>query len=176
MVYPISKGHCPSVSWCLHPDLMPPSNILPAYCCAILLDRSGRLLLERRPVDDADAPGRLTCFGGGREPEENPVTCLRRELLEEIGFAVGIASHVLTLHTPAGPAWFYLADGPEPDAVTAREPGHEAVWLDRAALLKAPLANWHDAALRAWHSGEPEAWVQGMRPREWWPVENSRPG
>jgi len=165
-----------SVHCQVHPDLLPPSNLPPAYCCAILLDRAGRLLLERRPSDDADAPGRLTCFGGGREAGEDPLLCLRRELAEEIGFAVGIASHVLTLHTPAGPAWFYVAEGPPPGTVRAHEPGHEAVWLERAALLTAPLADWHDAALRAWHSGEPEAWVAGMRPREWWARKNSRPG
>lgn len=139
---------------------LPPSDVLPAYCCAILLDGRGALVLEKRPDDDADAPGRLTCFGGGRDGDEEPLACLRRELLEELGFALGQARHVLTLHTPKGPAWFYEAGGPEQGTVVTREAGHGVCWVGRGELFAQHLADWHRAALVGWSAEKAEAWVE----------------
>ena len=137
----------------------PRRDVPPAYCCAILVDGQGRLVLEVRPESDADAPGRLTCFGGGREGDEEPLACLRRELLEEIGFVLGEARHVLTLQTPKGPAWFYRADGPEQGTVVACESGHGVRWVQRSELFEQRLADWHRAALVGWCAGQAEAWV-----------------
>ena len=112
-----------------------------------------------RPDNDTDAPNQLTCFGGGREAHEHPLACLQRELLEELGFAIGEVRHVLTLHTPNGPAWFYEVRGPEQGTVIAREAGHDARWIARAELFGEPLANWHRTALEGWSNGKTEAWV-----------------
>ncbi len=139
---------------------LPRRDVPPAYCCAILVDGQGQLVLEVRPDNDANAPGRLTCFGGGREGDEEPLACLRRELMEELGFALGEAKHVLTLHTPNGPAWFYEAAGPEHGAVVAREAGHSVRWVGRGELFAERLADWHRAALVGWCAGLAEAWVE----------------
>jgi 8-oxo-dGTP pyrophosphatase MutT (NUDIX family) len=120
----------------------------PRYCCAILCDRGGWYVLERRPASDPDAPGRLTFFGGGREDGEGALECLAREVWEELGFAVDTsrAQRVFTLATPSGPAWFYVAPGPEPETVRAAEAGYAAVWLTQEQVTAATLADWHRAA------------------------------
>lgn len=128
-------------------------RLQPVYCCAILLDHTGRLVLEQRPEHDADAPGLLTCFGGRREAYEEPLAALRRELLEELGFKLGDARHVLTLHTPVGEAWFYLGEGPEEGTAAAREPGFVARWLAPDAVAPAAISSWHRVALAAWRVG-----------------------
>lgn len=57
--------------------------------CAILLDVSGRFLLQKR--DDAPGivdPGRVGLFGGHREAGETYIQCVVREIHEEIGHFV----------------------------------------------------------------------------------------
>ena len=46
----------------------------------------GRLLLERRPAGARHAAGRLTCFGGKREPGETACGTVLRELREELSW------------------------------------------------------------------------------------------
>lgn len=66
----------------------------PPYCCVILqrpslqssLD-SSELFVEQRPLDASVAAGRLTCFGGKREANEDPVDAVLRECVEELGWA-----------------------------------------------------------------------------------------
>lgn len=131
----------------------------PRWCCAILRDSRGWYVLERRPLTDADAPGRLTCFGGTRERGEEPATCLARELVEELGFVIaGALERAVVLHTGVGEAWFYRAAGPEEGACRALEEGHEAVWHD-PALGFASVAMWNRLAIEAERRGEVAAWV-----------------
>jgi len=138
--------------------------IQPTFCCAILIaPESGLFALEQRPTTDADAPGRITCFGGSREAGESPVACLQRELMEELGFSARAeaipASPEFILSTPRGPAWFFLVDGPEPGSVATQEAGYEVIWLARAELYKAPLADWHRVMFNAWLDGNSHAAV-----------------
>ena len=58
---------------------------LPPYCCAILREASGAILMERRSASAKVAAGQLTCFGGKREAGELALTCIERELGEELG-------------------------------------------------------------------------------------------
>lgn len=54
---------------------------------ALIVTPDGRYLLQHR--DDKPEifwPGYWGCFGGGLEPGETPEICVRRELIEEIGF------------------------------------------------------------------------------------------
>jgi 8-oxo-dGTP pyrophosphatase MutT (NUDIX family) len=60
---------------------------LPEYCCAVLSDPRGRLLLQLRSGRARHAPNQLTCFGGRRESGEGADACLMRELQEELGWA-----------------------------------------------------------------------------------------
>ena len=56
---------------------------------AVLIDRLGRLLLQRR--DDIPGilyPGRIGLFGGHREGNETFLECVVREIHEEIGYFV----------------------------------------------------------------------------------------
>ena len=57
--------------------------------CAILLDKFGRLLLQRR--DDIPSilfPGRIGLFGGHREGDESFFECVVREIYEETSYYV----------------------------------------------------------------------------------------
>lgn len=139
----------------------------PEFVCLILTDRRGRYVLERRPLTARAAPGRLTCFGGSREPGERPEAALNRELGEELGLSCEAAGAdcsrvVLVLHRPhAGAvrpstplAWFYLGrlpDGVEPVCLV---PGHRTEFVEPEALMAADLAPWHRAALSGFRNGQ----------------------
>lgn len=121
-------------------------------------------MFERRPLDEADAPGMLTCFGGGREEREDAESCLRRELREELGFEAGELERVFTLRTPRGEAWFYRlgggATGPEEGMVRALEVGFEVVWVDSVSELMQEVGAWHRAVLDGIRRGERVATVE----------------
>ncbi len=54
---------------------------------AIILVEDGRYLLQLRDnIESIWYPNHWGCFGGGVEPEEDPVRALRRELREELSF------------------------------------------------------------------------------------------
>lgn len=56
---------------------------------AILIDKSGRFLLQKR--DDIPGilhPGRISLFGGHREGSESFLQCVVREIYEEVGYFV----------------------------------------------------------------------------------------
>ena len=127
----------------------------PAYSCAILEDRQGRLLLESRPQGARVAAGRLTCFGGRREARETPEECLRRELCEELGWEPLTLEKRVELWVAGQPvAWFYYARldvGVDQLAVAA---GHEALLVSPSSLPEIPLSPWHAAVLGAWMEGK----------------------
>ncbi len=126
-----------------------PTGPPPDYCCAVLVDAAGRFLLEKRPETKADAPGRLTCFGGLREPREDPAACIARELGEELGFVPPL---------PAAPGWALHVDGrliawfwaaPLDDVPIRLEAGVEAVRLPADELDHPDLSSWHAPVLAA---------------------------
>lgn len=137
----------------------PQHDAWPRFCCAILRDSQGRYVLERRPPWETHAAGKLTCFGGTREPDEHPEACIHRELIEELGFSAAALEWCLELMTPYGPAWFYRGTGPEEGQATAVEQGYLAVWADAAVLTAGELSEWHRVALTAESRGERSARV-----------------
>jgi|GEM_PF-977452 len=150
------------------------SSMLPRFCCAILIDPQGRLLMELRPPSGGAPPRRLTCFGGSREPAEPPLFAVRRELREELALteaqveALGLTTDPvvkLSVERPRRPdkprrlikltAWFYAGRAPDPELIRT-EPGHEAVWLSWDELREDPrLAAWHRVVLTGWHDRAP---------------------
>jgi 8-oxo-dGTP diphosphatase len=59
------------------------------FACAILIDSSGRYLLQQR--DDVSGillPGRVGLFGGHREGDETYLQCVVREIHEEISYFI----------------------------------------------------------------------------------------
>jgi 8-oxo-dGTP pyrophosphatase MutT (NUDIX family) len=57
--------------------------------CAILLDMSGRFLLQQRDsIPGILHPGKISLFGGHREGSETYLQCVVREIYEEIGYFV----------------------------------------------------------------------------------------
>jgi len=136
-------------------------DVLPPYCCAILLcSASGELLLEWRPASAAVAAGKLTCFGGKREPGETAAHCLLRELREELNWApVTQPRRVVDLFVEGRLiAYFYVAEAPRRDEQLRLEAGREAVRLQPAdALRDERLSEWHAAVLRAWQRGATRA-------------------
>ena len=121
---------------------------LPEYACAVIEDGVGRLLLQLRPQDARVAADQLTCFGGRREGDEDAITCLVRELGEELDWAPQGT-------TPCCDLWrgerfiarFFRAhwDG----RPLRTEPGHAAVWVPWPALPALPISPWHAAVLAA---------------------------
>lgn len=55
---------------------------------ALILDRTGRVLLTQRPAGKADFPLKWESPGGKIEPGETGQQALRRELIEELGIVV----------------------------------------------------------------------------------------
>jgi 8-oxo-dGTP pyrophosphatase MutT (NUDIX family) len=74
-----------------------PEQIAPLACtpernvaAAVMVAEDGRYLLQLRDdVPGLHLPGHWALFGGGLDPGEDPEAGLRRELLEELGFAAG---------------------------------------------------------------------------------------
>ena len=132
----------------------------PRYCCAILRDERGRYLLEKRPDHDDDLPGKLVCFGGGREPDEHPDASIRRELVEELGIAPERLEFCVRLMGTSGRVigWFYRGEAPRPEQIVT-EAGVEAVWADWDELRLLPVGLWNLAAIEAERRGEPVAIV-----------------
>ncbi len=168
----------------------PWSGAWPAFCCAILRDPQGRYLLEKRPPR-ADKSGRavarrarggsgraprepgglVTCFGGSREPSETPEQCIRRELLEELGWDVAkghLAPAVRLVNAGTQVmrfrgglvrpgqviAWFYRGLAPGPETPLLTEPGYAALWLTPEETFAADLSRWHRTVLEAERRGE----------------------
>lgn len=155
---------------------------MPPYCCAILREPGGALLLEARPPDAAVAAGELTCFGGKREAGEDPADCVARECREELAFTLQSPSRAVDLYVDGELiAWFYEAGAPPREAARAKEAGRRAVWLDGASLRSAVegaaasprrvsvdgamLSPWHECVLRAHAAGLSRADFVSPRPR-----------
>jgi mutator protein MutT len=63
---------------------------------AAVIERSGRILITRRPAG-AHLAGLWEFPGGKREPGELPVTALEREILEELGARVTVGDVIETV-------------------------------------------------------------------------------
>ena len=130
----------------------------PKYVCAILEDAEGHLLLESRRDDARLAAGRLTCFGGRREPGETPEECLRRELREELSWEPQTIEKRVELWV-AGElvAWFYHAVLDAGIDQLRVAPGCKALLISRLELSARPVSPWHAAVLDAWMEGRSTA-------------------
>jgi 8-oxo-dGTP pyrophosphatase MutT (NUDIX family) len=136
-------------------------RLWPEFCCAILRDGVGRYLLEKRPLHEDIAPGKLACFGGGRAADEHPDACIRRELREELGWEAGALERCVLLLGRNGRVigWFYRGAAPsEPGLVM--EVGVEAVWASWEELAALPVGRWNMAALRGEREGVGEVVVE----------------
>jgi 8-oxo-dGTP pyrophosphatase MutT (NUDIX family) len=73
------------------------------FSAAILVDRSGRFLLQRRDNrPEISQPGKVSFFGGARETGENAIDCIVREIAEEIGIKLPPRrfEHLVSLDVP----------------------------------------------------------------------------
>lgn len=126
----------------------------PDYCCALLEDARGRLLLQLRPLDARHAPGQLTCFGGRRRAREAPLACLMRELDEELGWHPDDPRPCCDLRTGDHLIARFWRAPLEVDRDALRlEVGHAAILAPWASVPGLPVSPWHRAVLRAVRSG-----------------------
>jgi 8-oxo-dGTP pyrophosphatase MutT (NUDIX family) len=138
------------------------STPFPDYCCAILRNPSGLYLMEKRPVFEADPQRpRITCFGGTRHDNEHPDDCIRRELLEELGWTINPSALEFRLrltgtrnNQPREIAWFYRTAAPSDESALTLEPGVEALWLTFEQTQELSVSAWHRVALAAERAGE----------------------
>lgn len=97
---------------------------------AAIVERGGRLLVNRRPPGSALA-GKWEFPGGKAEPGEDPRAALVRECREELGCAVEVGAVYETIHAESEKAWllllFYTA------RITSGEPrpmeGNTLAWV-----------------------------------------------
>lgn len=142
------------------PDWPPPD-----YCCAILEDRRGRLLLQRRGPDARRAANRVTCLGGSREADEPPDDCIRRELAEEIGHVPARLDRRLVLVVEGKlVAWFYRGGLAVAIDELVLEPGLDVLLAGREELADLPMHPWHKAAIEAEARGEARLVVPATPP------------
>jgi 8-oxo-dGTP pyrophosphatase MutT (NUDIX family) len=129
------------------------STTEPEYACAIITGADGRRLLQLRPSGARHAPGQLTCFGGARNPSETAETCLRRELLEELGWQAGSLRPACDLRQGSRFIARFFHCGMSAGSALRTEPGHVAVWVAAASLPALPISPWHRAVLTAVDQG-----------------------
>jgi 8-oxo-dGTP pyrophosphatase MutT (NUDIX family) len=132
----------------------------PEYCCALLSDRRGWLLLQLRPPGARHAPDQLCCFGGRREAGEDADACLARELREELGIAPASARACCELWTGERlVARFYRVAAPVERAALRVEAGSLAIFAPWPSLPGLPLSPWHRLVLEAVAGGEARACI-----------------
>lgn len=127
----------------------------PEYACALIADPRGRWLLQLRPAGKALAPGQLTCFGGRREPGEDALECVRRELREETGWCPDPLVPAVDLRQGRRfIARFFRGTLDRAPASLRIEPGHAAIVAAPSTLPGLPVSPWHAAVLAAVARGE----------------------
>ena len=63
---------------------------------AVIRNERGEILIDRRPAQGAF--GGFWEFPGGKiEPEETVAACIQREISEEIGIAIEVGEHLITI-------------------------------------------------------------------------------
>lgn len=131
---------------------------LPPYCCVIFVKHTApneppELFVEQRPASARVAGGQLTCFGGKRNPGEEPLAALMRECEEELGWTPPDVVRACDLFVDGQlTAFFYLAAAPPPGTPLRFEAGVEGVFIE--SVTDPRLSPWHSAVLQAWSRGE----------------------
>ncbi len=135
----------------------PDASTLPDYCCAIISDERGSVLLQLRPPTAVFAPGQLTCFGGRRDVHESVDICLRRELREELAWSPQDLYFACDLWQ--GPTFIarFMRCTMLPNTALTTEPHFHAIWTPIKELPGLPLSAWHRVVFDAITRGENRA-------------------
>ena len=134
----------------------------PIWVC-IILRRGNQILMEKRGPEAKRAAGRLTCFGGKRETNEQPLACVLRECQEELQWrpSPDVTQHVCDLYVDQKLiAYFYLAPGPtaEEETTLVYEPGRQGVWIEEENVTELEsVSPWHTSVFEALKQGRTRA-------------------
>ncbi|MEB3196290.1 MAG: 8-oxo-dGTP diphosphatase [Candidatus Sericytochromatia bacterium] len=127
---------------------MPYTPILGTLAYVRDASRSQVLLVHRNARQDDAHLGKWNGLGGKMEPDESPVSCIRRELMEEAGIVVEAMALRGTINWPGfgpnGENWFgfiFLVDAFEGTPWTRNEEG-SLCWHPISALLSGELPLW----------------------------------
>jgi 8-oxo-dGTP diphosphatase len=129
---------------------MPYTPIMASLIYVLSPDAQSVLLIHRNARPDDESLGRHNGLGGKMEPDEDALTCARRELQEEAGIH---ATQMLLRGTVSWPGfgrngedWFafiFLVTAYEGTPLSSNPEG-DLVWVDRTLVAQA------DPSLRFW--------------------------
>jgi 8-oxo-dGTP diphosphatase len=120
---------------------------------AAVVERDGRFLIARRP-DGAHLAGYWEFPGGKCEPDEDPASCLVREMREELDAGVVVGEEILrTRHSYPDRSVELRFFRCSLDGTPKPLLGQEVRWAGRAELrtLSFPPADWELIELLAAH-------------------------
>ncbi|MDQ0744748.1 8-oxo-dGTP diphosphatase [Clavibacter sp. B3I6] len=122
---------------------MTDGDALPAGCQAVLVDATGRILLQLR--DDIPAipfPGMWAIPGGMLEPPETPLACIVREVAEELGVEMAPAdvTHLMTRTRSYGVEHTFTARLDVPAEEIRLTEGQRVAWFPVAEAVGMDLA------------------------------------
>jgi len=118
-------------------------------------NKSSHFLMQLRPEWSHHAPNKLVCFGGKREDNELPETCIWRELQEELSWSPEDLTLAVQLWVGSClKAWFYVGYMDVDTTELQTEPGFEAHAISMDSLDIHPVSDWHRDVLHAYLRGE----------------------
>jgi 8-oxo-dGTP diphosphatase len=118
-------------------------DALPAGCQAVLVDATGRILLQLRDdIPTIPFPGMWAIPGGMLEPPETPLACIVREVAEELGVEMAPAdvTHLMTRTRSYGVEHTFTARLDVPADEIRLTEGQRVAWFPVAEAVGMDLA------------------------------------
>ena len=158
----------------LRPELIAPLACTPErnIASAVMVAADGRYLLQHRDdIPGLHLPGHWGLFGGSLEPGEDPETGMRRELLEELGFAppalepLAVSIHAFWPEAPVFRIHFFTVPflPADLDRMVQTEGAGKGLFTAAEAAALDPISPWDLCAL-LFHARRHRLFPEGLPP------------